>query len=62
MRLVSKKLRYRHADPLIRYIAFFIIFPAIGNSVGQTFLSSFCPIPKAETTKGHQQLQGRACF
>lgn len=40
MRLVSKKLRYHHTNPLIRYVAFSIIFPAIGNSTGQTFLSS----------------------
>ena len=46
MRLVSKKLHYRHADPLIRYVALFIIFPVIGNLVGQTFLSS---LPDSES-------------
>lgn len=46
MRLVSKKLHYRHADPLIRYVTLFIIFPVIGNLVGQTFLSS---LPDSES-------------
>ncbi len=46
MRLVSKKLHYRQADPLIRYVAFFIIFPVIGNLVRQTFLSS---LPDSES-------------
>lgn len=41
MWLVSKKLHHRHADPLIRYVAFFfIIFPEIGSLERQTFLSS----------------------
>lgn len=62
MRPVSKKLRYRHTDPLIRYIALVIIFPAVGDSVRQTAFFCLCPIPKAETTKGHQQLHGPACF
>lgn len=46
MGLVSKKLHYRHAKPLIRYVAFFIIFPVIGNFVGQTLLSS---LPHSES-------------
>lgn len=41
MPLVSKKWHYRHADPLIWYVAFFflMIFPEIGSLVRKTFLS-----------------------
>lgn len=51
MRLDRKKLCYRHADPLIRYVAFFlIIFPEIGSLFRQTFLS-FLPNSKSWNNK-----------